>query len=330
MSDPCPSPVATSTLPRQHAVYQKYLVLQSIAPQCKDATLGGTFVVSSGMGREGTELAMASTIAGAAFLGIEPSPQRLKATLRNNACDFMVNALDEALRVLKNEVRKRQPISVGLLGNAAEILPQMAERGVQPDLLSDTSPLDTPADYVIPPRLRTAEHDADVAATRSTHLAAIVCMAERGAILMDFVGILRAALASIQAHSLEVYAALASSKPCDSVTSETKDATESCVYWTAGSSQNLKDIDMLVASLLPPEDAVRLRWLEGAAGCFHRQTPLQRVICLRPSELASLLQSLQEPAFRNRLQQAVELHWHNAEGSSQTTKVQPFQPISAG
>ena len=59
--------------------------------------------------------------------------------MRNGSCDFMVNTLDESLRVLKNELRKKKALSVGLLGEASAILPAMVERGVQPDLVADTA-----------------------------------------------------------------------------------------------------------------------------------------------------------------------------------------------
>ncbi len=126
-------------LPRQIAVYRKYLTLQSIAEQRFSGTLAGRLVLCIGFGQPDAELALASTIAGGTFLGIEPDPQRLKAAVRNGSCDFMVNTLDEALRVLKNELRKRAPLSVGLLGHAGEILPAMVERGVQPDLIASAT-----------------------------------------------------------------------------------------------------------------------------------------------------------------------------------------------
>lgn len=91
-----------------------------------------------GFGLEGAELALATSIAGGTFLGIDLSTEHLKAAVRNGSCDFMVNTLDESLRVLKNEIRKKTALSVGLLGDAAAILPAMVERGVQPDLVADT------------------------------------------------------------------------------------------------------------------------------------------------------------------------------------------------
>jgi urocanate hydratase len=129
--------------PRQNAVYRNYLQLQSIrADQFHNPStesLAGRLVACIGFGQQGAELALATTIAGGAFLGIDSSSEHLKAAVRNGSCDFMVNTLDESLRVLKNELRKQKALSVGLLGDASAILPAMVDRGVQPDLIADTA-----------------------------------------------------------------------------------------------------------------------------------------------------------------------------------------------
>ncbi len=128
-TDPTPAP-------RQAVVYRQYLQLQSIAARSFSGTLAGHLVLCLGFGLEGSELALAVTIAGGAFLGIEPDPKNLKTAVRNGSCDFMVNTLDEALRVLKNELRKHTPLSTGLLGQPDELLSAIVERGVQPDLIA--------------------------------------------------------------------------------------------------------------------------------------------------------------------------------------------------
>jgi len=126
--------------PGQSAVYRKYLRLQLIAKKNFSSSIAGRLVLSLGFEKEGMELALATTIAGGTFLGIEPESDALKSAVRNASCDFMVNTLDEALRVLKNEIRKRAPLSTGLLGSPANLLPEIAERGVQPDLIANLTP----------------------------------------------------------------------------------------------------------------------------------------------------------------------------------------------
>jgi urocanate hydratase len=99
--------------------------------------LAGKLIVSGGMGGMGGAQPLAGTMTGASFLGIDVDPERIKKRLRSGYCDFMVNSLDEALRILKNAIRKKENISVGLVGNCAEIIPELAERGVVPDILTD-------------------------------------------------------------------------------------------------------------------------------------------------------------------------------------------------
>jgi urocanate hydratase len=99
--------------------------------------LAGKLIVSGGMGGMGGAQPLAATMTGAAFLGVEIDPERIKKRLKTGYCDFMVNSLDEALRILKNAVRKQENVSVGLVGNCADIIPELAERGVVPDILTD-------------------------------------------------------------------------------------------------------------------------------------------------------------------------------------------------
>src|SRR5213079_866908 len=74
-------------------------------------SLEGKLIVSGGMGGMGGAQPLAATMAGAAFLGIDVNPERIKKRLKTGYCDFMVNSLDEAVRILKNAVRKREAVS---------------------------------------------------------------------------------------------------------------------------------------------------------------------------------------------------------------------------
>src|SRR5512141_2628238 len=88
--------------------------------------LEGKLIVSSGMGGMGGAQPLAATMTGACFLGVDIDPERIKKRLRSGYCDFMVTNLDEALRILKNAVRKKENISVGLVGNCADVIPELA------------------------------------------------------------------------------------------------------------------------------------------------------------------------------------------------------------
>jgi urocanate hydratase len=112
--------------------------------------LAGKLVVSGGMGGMGGAQPLAATMNGGAFLGVEVDPERIKRRVRQGYCDVMVNDLDEALRILKNAVRKREAASVGLIGNCADVIPELARRGVVPDLLTDQTSAHDPLNGYIP------------------------------------------------------------------------------------------------------------------------------------------------------------------------------------
>ena len=110
----------------------------------------GKLIVSGGMGGMGGAQPLAATMTGAAFLGIDVDAERIKKRLKTGYCDFMVNTLDEALRILKNAVRKKENVSVGLVGNCADVIPELAERGVVPDILTDQTSAHDPLNGYVP------------------------------------------------------------------------------------------------------------------------------------------------------------------------------------
>jgi urocanate hydratase len=113
-------------------------------------SLSGRLVVSGGMGGVGGAQPLAATLNGAAFLGIEIDPERIKRRIRAGYCEVMVTNLDEALRILKNAVFAREATSVGLIGNSAAVIPELARRGVVPDLVTDLTPAHDPLGSYIP------------------------------------------------------------------------------------------------------------------------------------------------------------------------------------
>ena len=119
--------------------------------------LSGKLIVSGGMGGMGGAQPLAATMTGAAFLGIDVDAERIKKRLKTGYCDFMVTSLDEALRILKNAVRKKENVSVGLVGNCADIIPELAERGVVPDILTDQTSSHDPLNGYVPNGMTLAE-----------------------------------------------------------------------------------------------------------------------------------------------------------------------------
>src|SRR6202166_1564090 len=112
--------------------------------------LAGKLIASGGMGGMGGAQPLAATLNGAAFLGVDVDPERIKRRVKTGYCDVMVNSLDEVLRILKNAVRKREAASVGLVGNCADVIPELARRGVVPDLLTDQTSAHDPLGGYVP------------------------------------------------------------------------------------------------------------------------------------------------------------------------------------
>src|SRR5438445_5064408 len=121
------------------------------------ADLSGKLVVSGGLGGMGGAQPLAATLNGGAFLGVEVDGEKIKRRIRTGYCDICVNDLDEAVRILKNSIRQKQAVSVGLVGNSAEVIPELARRGIVPDLLTDQTSAHDPLNGYIPAGLTVAE-----------------------------------------------------------------------------------------------------------------------------------------------------------------------------
>src|SRR5437879_2776654 len=112
-------------------------------------SLAGRLVVTGGLGGMGGAQPLAATMNGAAFLGVEVDPERIERRLRTGYLDARADDLDEALPLVLSAKRDRRPLSVGLVGNVAAVLPELVRRGVVPDVLTDqTSAHDALNGYV--------------------------------------------------------------------------------------------------------------------------------------------------------------------------------------
>jgi urocanate hydratase len=125
-----------SLIPEVPDVYAYFYALVAFAKGHFNGELGGKLLLYGQLDAQGAAISLAANIAGAATLGVDAGSERLRQGIRHGFCDFVVNNLDEALRILKNEVRKKQPVSVCLEGNLAATVREAVERGLQPDLLA--------------------------------------------------------------------------------------------------------------------------------------------------------------------------------------------------
>ena len=112
--------------------------------------LSGKWILTAGLGGMGGAQPLAAVMAGASCLAIECQPSRIEMRLRTGYLDRHTADLDEALRMIEASCRDRKPISVGLLGNAAEVLPELLRRGVRPDILTDQTSAHDPVNGYLP------------------------------------------------------------------------------------------------------------------------------------------------------------------------------------
>ena len=181
----------------QGIVQGTYETFGSLARKHFGGSLAGKFVLTAGLGGMGGAQPLAATMNDAAFLGVEVDPERIEKRLKTRYCDRMTADLDEALRWIDEAKREKRGLSVGLVGNAAEVLPLMVARGIIPDVVTDqTSAHDMLTGYV-PAGMTLAEaaalraSDPKAYVERSTasaveHVRAMRAMQDRGAIAFDY------------------------------------------------------------------------------------------------------------------------------------------------
>jgi urocanate hydratase len=163
-------------------------------------------VVTAGLGGMGGAQPLAATMNGAAFLGIDVDAERIRRRVDTGYCDRLETSLDAALRLLDTARGERQPLSVGLVGNVAEVLPELVRRGVVPDVLTDqTSAHDLRVGYIpggldlaAADELRASdpeEYESRVLDSMVVHVEAMLALQARGAVTFDYGNNLRGQVA---------------------------------------------------------------------------------------------------------------------------------------
>ena len=121
----------------QGIVQGTYETFMEAARQHWGGETAGKWILTAGLGGMGGAQPLAATMAGASCLAIECQRSRIEMRLRTRYLDVMAESLDEALNLIEQAAKSNKPISVGLLANAADVLPEMVKRGVRPDLVTD-------------------------------------------------------------------------------------------------------------------------------------------------------------------------------------------------
>src|SRR5436189_6164540 len=166
-------------------------------------SLDGKFVLSGGLGGMGGAQPLAATMNGAVFLGVEVDPARIEKRLKSGYCDKIAHSLDDALKLIDQARKDRQSLWVGLVGNCADVLPELVRRGVVPDVLTDqTSAHDALNGYVpngmsLEDALALRRKNPDEYIERSmqsmaVHVEAMLALQKKGAITFDYGNNIRA------------------------------------------------------------------------------------------------------------------------------------------
>ncbi|MHB2034951.1 MAG: urocanate hydratase [Gemmatimonadaceae bacterium] len=174
-----------------------YETFGAMARRHFDGTLAGRFVLTAGLGGMGGAQPLAATMHGAAILGIEVDETRVDKRIATGYCDRKAHTLDDALALINDARAAKRALSVGLVGNAAELLPELVARGVVPDALTDqTSAHDTLNGYV--PAGHTLAEAADLRRADparyvelaeqsiAAHVRAMLALQARGAVAFDY------------------------------------------------------------------------------------------------------------------------------------------------
>ncbi len=219
---------------------------------------GGQLILFLGLNPQGAALSIAANIAGAVSLAIDNDPAHLREIIRTGACDFAVNTLDEAIRAMKNEVRKQAPLSVVLEADPFLTLNEILDRGLSPQLFSNFLPL-------------TTEQTSSL--TQAAHR-----FQSKGASLIDF-----------NDNQPDPQSPLFT--PSATLLTHQHWTLHTLTFDTPAA---LRAFDAQALALLPPAtrehpDALRRRWLEAAPRILQRQRPPQRSLWLTPAEAEVLL-----------------------------------------
>ena len=166
-------------------------------------SLDGKFVLTGGLGGMGGAQPLAATMNGAIFLGVDVDPMRIEKRLKSGYCDKIARSLDEALNLIDQARKDRKALSVGLVGNCADVLPEIVKRGIVPDVLTDqTSAHDALNGYVphgmsLEDALEMRRKDPDGYIERAmqsmaVHVEAMLALQKKGAVTFDYGNNIRA------------------------------------------------------------------------------------------------------------------------------------------
>ncbi|OJD67950.1 urocanate hydratase [Bacillus sp. NH11B] len=174
-----------------------YETFGEAARQHFDGSLKGTVTLTAGLGGMGGAQPLAVTMNGGVVIAIDVDKRSIDRRIEKRYCDLYTESLEEALTIANEYKEKKEPISIGLLGNAAEILPELVKRNITPDLVTDQTSAHDPLNGYIPvgytleeaAKLREEDPERYVQLSKESmkkHVEAMLAMQEKGAITFDY------------------------------------------------------------------------------------------------------------------------------------------------
>ena len=174
-----------------------YETFGEAARQHFGGSLKGTLTLTAGLGGMGGAQPLAVTMNGGVVIAIDVDKRSIDRRIEKRYCDMYTESLEEALAVAKEYKEKKEPISIGLLGNAAEILPELVNRGITPDLVTDQTSAHDPLNGYVPvgysleaaAKLRKEDPERYVQLSKESmkkHVEAMLAMQAKGAITFDY------------------------------------------------------------------------------------------------------------------------------------------------
>jgi urocanate hydratase len=240
--------------------------------------LAGRLVLSGGLGGMGGAQPLAATLLGAAFLGVEIDPDRIEKRLASGYLDARADDLDDALRQVTRAMQARRPVSVGLVGNAADVYRELARRSIAPDLVTDQTSAHDPLHGYVPsdvpladlPALRARDPEGYVRRAKESmgiQVSAMLEMRRMGSHVFDYGNNLRAGARDAGVPGAFDYPGFVQAyvRPlfCEG---------KGPFRWVAlsGDPADIARTDSAVADLFPENGALR-RWLDLARQKVHFQ-----------------------------------------------------------
>jgi urocanate hydratase len=134
----------------QGIVQGTYETFAEVGRRHYGGSLAGRWILTAGLGGMGGAQPLAATMAGASLLAIECQPSRIEMRLKTGYLDAQANSLDQALTMIERACKEKKALSVGVLGNAAEMVPELVRRGIKPDAVTDQTSAHDPLNGYLP------------------------------------------------------------------------------------------------------------------------------------------------------------------------------------